>query len=175
MDETHVKARDSAGKGRIGIIMMIRPVNLRKPEVIMPDSLSGAGACTAVFTVSAAGRLAPHVVVVEGATPGHATVRVTQPRGQVDTVVLASFLNDSALVWRRTPRTIRHSFGGGLPERFGARSAAESPWFGHMGVDGATVHLSPKGLITLLRSKTHVISEPSKMSHICKHLRTPAR
>lgn len=103
MDETHVKARESASKIRMGIIMMIRPVNLRKAEVIMQDFSLGEGACTAVFTLSAAGMVAPHVVVVGGATPGHATVRVTQPSGQVDTVALASFLNDSALVWWRTP------------------------------------------------------------------------
>ncbi|KAK1865710.1 hypothetical protein I4F81_008236 [Pyropia yezoensis] len=78
MDETHIKARESAGSSRARIL---GPVGLRKPEVVMPDFASGAGACTAAFTVSAAGLVAPHFVVVEGATPGHAFVRVTRPDG----------------------------------------------------------------------------------------------
>lgn len=87
MDEAHAKAREKSGTSRARII---GPVGLTKPEVIMPEFASAAGACTAAFTVSAAGLVAPHFVVVEGPSPGHAFVRITGPDMVGRNVPLAS-------------------------------------------------------------------------------------
>lgn len=141
----------------------------------MPDFASGAGACTAAFTVSAAGLVAPHFVVVEGATPGHAFVRVTRPDGTVHTVPLASFLNDAAMAWRRTPpgfdKSVFDVYAEHMATFFGAYYPKEAKL---LAIDGAKVHLSPGGLLTLLNANVHVIAEPSKMSHILQALDTPS-
>lgn len=43
-----------------------------------------------------------------------------------------------------------------------------------LAVDGIKVHLSPGGLLMLLKANVHVIGEPSKMSHIWQALDTPS-
>ncbi|KAK1865914.1 hypothetical protein I4F81_008436 [Pyropia yezoensis] len=172
MDDTHIKARESAGNSRARIL---GPVGMTKPEVVMPDFASGAGACTAAFTVSAAGTVAPHFIVVEGATPDHAFVRVTDPHGKVCTVPLASFLNDSAVAWRRTPPGFDKSVFDVYAEHIATFLRSYYPKEAKLlAVNGAKVHLSPGGLLTLLRANVRVIAEPSKMSHILEALDTPS-
>lgn len=78
MDETLIKERESAGKNRESIF---RSKNMTKPKVVMSEFASEAGACTAAFTVSVAGILPTNLVVVEGASPGNAFVRVTDSNG----------------------------------------------------------------------------------------------
>jgi len=39
-----------------------------------------------------------------------------------------------------------------------------------LSLDGAKVHLSTAGLLTLLRARVHVVAEPSKMSHLLRAL-----
>jgi len=74
MDETHINACTSALTGRSEIF---GGVGMTKPEVILPPSASGAGACTAAFCVSSAGVVAPHFIVVDGRVAGHGTVAMT--------------------------------------------------------------------------------------------------
>lgn len=145
------------------------------PEVVLPDFASGAGACTAAFTVSAAGMVAPHFVVVKGANPGHAFVLVSGPDGASRVVPLASLLNDSAVVWRRTPPGFDKNMFDVYAEHIATFMTAYYPEEAKLlGVDGAKVHLSPGGLLTLLRAIVHVIAEPSKMSHALQALHTPS-
>lgn len=133
----------------------------------MPDYGSGAGACIAAFTVSAASLVAPRFVVVEGATPGHAFVRVTRPDGMVHTVPLASFLNEAAMAWRRTPPGFDKSVFGAYAEHMAAFSRAYYPNEAKLlAIDGAKAYLSPGGLLTLLKAKVHVTAKQSKMSYI---------
>jgi len=69
VDETHVKGREVLQEARTTII---GPAGLQRPEVIMAAIDTGAAACTAAFTVSPAGIVAPHFVVMSGSASGHA-------------------------------------------------------------------------------------------------------
>lgn len=141
----------------------------------MPHFASGAGACTAAFTVSAAGMVAPHFVVVEGANPGHAFVRVSGPDGASRVVPLASLLNDSAVVWRRTPHVSEKNVFDVYAEQIATFMKAYYPEEEKLlAADGAKVHLSPGGLLTFLRAIVQVIAEPSKMSHDLQALDIPS-
>lgn len=43
-----------------------------------------------------------------------------------------------------------------------------------LAIDGAKVHLSPGGLLTLLSANVHVVAEPSKISHVLQALDSPS-
>lgn len=151
------------------------PAGLRNPELVMLDFVSGAGACTAAFTVSAAGMEAPHIVVVKPATPGHTLVRVTRPDGTVQTVPLAKFLNGAAMARRRTPPGSEKSVFDVYVEHMAAFIRAYySKEAKLLAIDGSKVHLLLGGLLTLLKKNAHVIAEPSKRSHIWQSLDTPS-
>ena len=167
MDETHVKAREVLQEARSTII---GPAGLRKPEVIMAAIGSGAAACTAALTVSPAGIVAPHFVVVSGSASGHAYVKVVDDKGERK-VVLASRLNDSAMVVRRDPP--------------GSDKQIFDIWADHIAgflsniyprdnkfvlVDGAKVHLSVPGILTLMKAVVTEVAEPSKLSHLIQAL-----
>jgi len=168
MDETHIHPRSSAISSRMGIV---GGVGMSKPEVILPPFSSGAGACTAAFCVSAAGVVAPHFVVVDGQAPGHGIVTVTGPDGFKKDAALASWLNDGAIVWRRSPPGMEKAVFDVWCEMFSKFSRSYYPEEAKiLSLDGAKVHLSPKGLLVLLRSNVNFIAEPSRMSHILQAL-----
>jgi len=168
MNETHVHARTSAVEGRGGII---RGVGLRKPEVVLPSFASGAGACTAAFCVSAGGVVAPHFVVVDGQATGHAFVTTTERDGGKQDKALATFLNDGAIVRRRSPPGFTKEVFDVWAQQFASFARSYYPGEAKiLSLDGAKVHLSPAGLLTLLRANVHVIAEPSKMPHILQAL-----
>jgi len=172
MDETHVHARMSAMSGRQGIL---GEVGMLKPEVILPPFASGAGACTAAFCVSAAGVVAPHFIVVEGQVPGHAVLTETKQDGTKTVTALSSLLNDGAVVWRRSPPGFDKSVFDVWATMFA--KFAQSYFKDEaklLSLDGAKVHLSPAGLLTLLKANVHVVAEPSKMSHILQALDNPS-
>ncbi|KAK1857633.1 hypothetical protein I4F81_000249 [Pyropia yezoensis] len=101
-------------------------------------------------------------------------LRIVSPR-QVCTVPLASFLNDCAVAWRRTPPGFDKSVFDVYAEHIATFRRSYYPKEAKLlAVDGAKVRLSPGGLLTLLRANVHVIAEPSKMSHILQALDTPS-
>ena len=53
--------------------------------------------------MSGAGVVAPYFVVVDGQASGHAFVTTTDRDGGKKDKALAAFLNDGAIVWRRSP------------------------------------------------------------------------
>jgi len=53
--------------------------------------------------VSGPGVVAPYFVVVDGQASGHAFVTTTDRDGGKKDKALAAFLNDGAIVWRRSP------------------------------------------------------------------------
>jgi len=121
--------------------------------------------------VSAAGLEAPHFVVVDGQVPGYAFVSVTQPDGSTRDKALAAYLNDGAIVWRRSPPGFTTAVFDVWAEQFAEFARSYYPEEAKiLSLDGAKVHLSPTGLLTLLRANVHVIAEPSKMSHILQAL-----
>jgi len=149
---------------------IIGPAGLRKPKVIMAALGCGAAASTAAFTVSPAGIVAPHFVVVSGSASGHAYVKVVDDKGERK-VVLASRLNDSAMVVRRDPP--------------GSDKQIFDIWADHIAgflsniyprdnklvlVDGAKVHLSVPGILTLMKAVVTEVAEPSKLSHLIQAL-----
>jgi len=172
MDETHVQARTSAMSGREGIL---GGVGMVKPEIILPAFASGAGACTAVFCVSAAGVVAPHFIVVDGQTPGHAYVSETEADGSRTEQALSSYLNDGAVVWRRSPPGFDEAVFDVCASTFATFARSYCPDEDKiLSLDGAKVQLSTTGLLTLLKARVHVVAEPSKMSHILQALDNPS-
>jgi len=168
MDETHVHARTSAVEGRGRIIGC---VGLRKPDVVLPSFASGAGACTAAFCVSAAGVVGPHFVVVDGQASGHAFVTTTDRDGGKQEKALAAFLNDGAIVRRRSPPGYNKEVFDVWAQQFASFALSYYPGEAKIfSLDGANVHLSSAVLRTLLRANVHVIAEPSKISHILQAL-----
>jgi len=146
-----------------------------KPEVILPPFVSGAGACTAAFCVSAAGVVAPHFIVVEGQVPGHAVLTETKQEGTKTVTALSSLLNNGAFVWRRSPRGLYKTVfdvWATMFAKFAQSYFKDEPKL--LSLDGAKVHLSPAGLLTLLKANVHVVAEPSNMSHIIQTLETPS-
>jgi len=122
----------------------------------------GAGACTAAFCVSAAGVVAPHFVVVDGQAPGHGIVTVTGPACFKQDAALASWLNDGAIVWRRSPPGMDKAVFNVWCEMFAKFARSYYPEEAKiLSLDGAKVLFSPMGLLVLLRSNVHVIAEPS--------------
>lgn len=118
--------------------------------------------------------VAPQSVVVEGKVSGYAFVRVTDPHGSVRTRPLASFLNDGALVWRRSPPGFNKSVIDVYAEHLATFMRSFYPTEAKvLALDRAKVHLSPSGLLTPLRANVHVVAEPSKMSHILQALDNP--
>jgi len=149
MDETHIHARTSAISSRIGIV---DGVHMTKPEVILLPFSSGADACTAAFCVSAAGVATPHFVVVDGQAPGHGIVTVTGPDRFKKDAALASWLNDGTIVWRRSPPGMDKALFDVWCETFAKFARSCYPEEAKiLSLDGAKVHLSPKGLLVLLR------------------------
>jgi len=117
MDETHIHARTSAMKGRSEVV---GEVGMTKPEVLLPPFASGAGAGTAAFCVSAAGVVAPYFIVVDGRVAGHGVFTETSPEGIKEEKALASFLNDAAVVCRRSPPGFDKVVFDVWPEHFAA-------------------------------------------------------
>ena len=172
MDETLVQARKSATSGREGIL---EGVGMVKPEVIMPDFASGAGACTAAFCVSAAGVVAPHFIVFDGQTPGPAYLLETRADGSRKEQALSSYLNDGAVVWRHSPPGLDKAVFDVWASTFAKFARSYFPDEDNiLSLDGAKVHLSTTGLLTLLKARVHVVAEPSKMSHILQALDNPS-
>jgi len=167
MDETHVKAREVLQEARSTII---GPSGLQKPEVIMAAIGFGAAACTAAFTVSPAGIVAPHFVVVSGSASGHAYVKVADDKGERK-VVLASRLNDSAMVVRRDPPGFdKQIFDLWADHIVGILSNIYPKDNKLVLVDGAKVHLSVPGILTLMKAGVTVVAQPSKLSHLIQAL-----
>jgi len=162
-DEIHVHARMSAMDGRGSIL---GGVGMRKPEIVLPPFASGAGAC-----VSAARVVAPHFLVDEGQAAGHAFVTATAADESSTERALSSFLNDGAVDWRRSPPGFDKAVFDVWASTFAkfARS-----YFRNedkiLFLDGAKVHLSTAGLLTLLPARVHVVAEPSKTSHLFQAL-----
>jgi len=100
MYEAHFRARTLAVEGRGG---GIGGFGLRKPEVVLPSLASGAGAFTAAFSVSAAGVVAPHFVVVDRQASGHAFVITSARDGGKQDKALSVLLSIGVIVWRRSP------------------------------------------------------------------------
>ena len=173
MEETAVKARNIILHARETII---GGKGLRKPEMVVPDIGSGAEGCTAAFTISAAGDTAPPFLVVDCGKEGHAFVRATPAEGSSATSVpLSSLLQESAtVVWRTSA-----GFDKNIFDLFAAHFASFASNFYPtesrvLALDGAKVHLSPKGLTLLLAAGFHVIVEPSKTSHLLQALDSPS-
>jgi len=167
MDEAHVKAREVLQEARSTII---GPAGLRKPEVIMAAIGSKAAACTAACTVSPAGIVARHFVLVSGSASGHAYVKVADDKGEKK-VVLASWLNDSAMVVRRDPPGFdKQIFDVWADLIAGFLSNIYSKDNELVLVDGAKVHFSVPGILTLMKAGVTVIAEPSKLSHLIQAL-----
>jgi len=167
MDETYIHARTWALTGRSEII---GGVGMTKPEVILPPFASGAGACTAAFCVSAAGVVAPHFIVVDGRVAGHGTVALTYQDGRKEYEALAAYLNEGAVVWRRSPPGFDIALDV-WAEVFAQFACSYFPEEAKIfSIDGAKVHLSSAGLLTLLRANVHVVEEPSQMSHTLQAL-----
>jgi len=173
MDETAIKARDIILHARQTIL---GGEGLKKPELIVPDIGSGAAGCTAAFTISASGDVAPPFLVVEGGKEGHAFVTVSHADGgRPDTVPLSSRLQDGAVVVRRTPAGFDKSIFDLFALHFAEFAMNFYPHESKiLALDGAKVHLSPKGLTRLLAAGVHVIVEPSKMSHVLQALDSPS-
>jgi len=168
MDETHIHARTWALTGRSEIF---GGVWMTKPEVILPPFASGAGACTAAFCVSAAGVVAPHFIVVDGRVAGHGTVALTYQDGRKEYEALAAYLNDGAVVWRRSPPGFDKAVFDVWAEVFAQFACSYFPEEAkNLSIDGAKVHLSSAGPPTPLRAYVHVVAEPSQMSHTLQAL-----
>jgi len=111
--------------------------------------------------------VAPHFVVVDGQVPGHAFVTVTQLDGSTRDEALAAYLNDGAILWRRSPPGFTKAVFNVWAEHSAELARSYYPEEANiLSLDGAKVHLSPTGLLTLLCANVHVIAEPSKMSDI---------
>jgi len=145
MNETHIHARTSAMTGRSEVIGQ---VGMTKPEVLLPPFASGVGACTAAFGVSAAGVVAPYFIVVDGKVAGHSVVTETSPEGIKKETALASFLNDAAVVWRRSPPGFDKVVFEVWAEHFAAFVRSYYTQEDKLSsLDGAKVHLSLAGLL----------------------------
>jgi len=170
MDETHVRSRDLLTGGRTSIVATD---DIDKPEVVAPSIGSAASGCTAAFTVSPGGVAAPYFCVVDGAASGHAYVSVAE-NGHSRFVPLAARLNEGAMVTRRRPPGFDKDIFDMYAAHFSAFAAGYFPQENKLlSVDGAKVHLSAPGLLTLLKAKVSVIAEPSKLSHLIQALDTP--
>jgi len=146
-----------------------------KPEIILPPFASGAGACTAAFCVSAAGVVAPHFIVKEGQVPGHAFLTKTKQYGTNTVTALSFLLNDGVFVWRWSPAGFDNSVFDVWATMFAKFAQSYFKYEAKLlFLDGAKVHLSPAGLLTLLKANVHVLAEPSKMSHILQALDNPS-
>jgi len=173
MDETTIKAREIIIHARETIL---GGKGLKTPELIVPHIGSEAAGCTAAFTISASGDVAPPFLVVEGGKEGHALVPVSHADGgRPDTIPLLSRLQDDAVVLQRTPPGFDRSMFDLFALHF-ARFAMN--FYPHeskiLTLDGAEVHLSPTGLTRLLAAGVHVIVEASKMSHVLQALDSPS-
>jgi len=130
-----------------------------------------AVACTAAFCVSAAGVVVPHFVVVEVQAAGHAFVTETAADGSRTKRVLSSFLNDGAVVWRPSPPGFDKAVFDVWASTFAQYARFNFPDEKiTLSRDGAKVHLSMAGLLTLSRARVHVVAEPSKVSHVLQAL-----
>lgn len=169
MDETHVAARELLTGDRA---MGIGPVGMSKPKLVTPSIGAAASGCTLAATMSLGGVLAPMIVVVEGPTDEHAYVTVTK-EGRTRHVPLASRLNENAMVVRHKPagfdRPMFAKLAAHLSE-FMKGVFPEEPKL--LALDGAKVHFSVDGLMTLLRAGVTAIAEPSKLSHVIQALET---
>jgi len=75
------------------------------------------------------------------------------------------------VVWRRPPPGFDKVVFEVWAEHFAAFARSYYPQEDKiLSLKGAKVHLSPAGLLTLLRANVHVIAEPSQMSHILQAL-----
>jgi len=75
------------------------------------------------------------------------------------------------VLWRRSPPGFDKVVFDVWAEHFAAFARSNYPQEDKLSsFDGAQVHLSPAGLLTLLRANVHVIAEPSQMSHILQAL-----
>jgi len=173
MDETAIKARDIILHARETIL---GGKGLKKPELIVPDIGSGAAGCTAAFTISASGDVAPPFLVVDGGKEGHAFVTASHADGgRPDTILLSSRLQDGAVVVRRTPAGFDKSIFDLFALHFAKFAMNFYPHESKiLALDGAKVHLSPTGLTRLLSAGVHVIVEPYKMSHVLQALDSPS-
>ena len=163
IEETHVEPRHLLLEARNTIL---GGRGMRKPEVIIPSIGSGAAVCTAAVTFSAGGQLAPLFLVVEGEAKGHAFAKITVD-GKTTSVPLAARLSDSAMVVRRTRAVFEEGIFDAWCAHFAALAIAyypEEPQL--LSLDGAKVHLSATGLLTLSRANVHVVAEPSKLFHL---------
>jgi len=172
MDETTIKATIIILHGRKTIL---GGKKLKTPELIVPDNGSGAAGCTAAFTISVSGDVAPPFLVVEGGKEGHAFVMVSHADGgRPDTIPLSYRLQDGAVVLRRT----QPGFDRSIFDVFALHFAKFAMNFYRyeskiLALDGAEVHLSPTGLTRLLAAGVHVFVEPSKISHMLQALDSP--
>jgi len=102
---------------------------------------------------------------------GHAFATTTDRDGGNQYKALAAFLNDGAIVWRRSLQGFTDEFFDVWAQQFSSFARSYYPGEAKiLSLDGAKVHLSPAGLLTLLRANVHVIAEPSNMSHILQAL-----
>jgi len=91
--------------------------------------------------------------------------------GKTTSVPLAARLNDLAMVVRRTPAGFDKGIFDIWCAHFAAFATAYYPGESKLlSLDGAKVHLSATGLLTLLRANVHVVAEPSKRSHLLQPL-----
>ena len=115
--------------------------------------------------------MAPHFVVVDGQASGLAFVTKTDRDGGKKDKALAAFLNDGAIVWRRSPPGFTKEVFDVWAQQFASFARSYYPGEAKiLSLDGAKVHLYHAGLLTLLRASVHGIAEPSKMSHILQAL-----
>jgi len=115
--------------------------------------------------------LASYFIVVDGRVAGHGVVTQTSPEGIKEEKALVSFLNDAAVVWHRSPAGFDKVVFDVWAEHFAAFARSYYPQEDKLlSHDGAKVHLSPAGFLTLLRANVHVIAQPSQMSHILQPL-----
>jgi len=82
-----------------------------------------------------------------------------------------SFLNDGAVAWRRSPPGFDKAVFDVWQSTFAEMARSYFPNEDKiLSLDGAKVHLSTAGVLTLLRARVHVVAEPSKMSHLLQAL-----
>lgn len=146
MDKTSVKARDNSGTSRA---RKIGPVGLETFTVGIPEFSSAARACTSAFTVSAAGLVALHFVVAEGASPVHAFMRITGRHKVRQNVHQERNITEAAVVCRRCPQGFYRGVFDVCAEHIATFTRSYHADEGKsLAIDWAKLHLSPGGLLT---------------------------
>jgi len=111
------------------------------------------------------------LIFVDGKVAEHGVVTETSPEGIKKETALSSFFIDAPVVWSRSPPGFDKVVFDVWAEHFAAFARSYYPQEDeHLCLDGAKIHLSPAGFLTLMRANVHVIAEPSQMSNILQAL-----